>query len=149
MKDENKKNKSLKNILGNDQVFKAIGNLGLAVRGTAFALGAPTMMIAGSALGLASDVALKITAQKNALGDFDLMLSVVEINNADLDVEQQFKKMEIDQNLESLKQKIQQEISPEIKQERLRMARLLKADGISIEKIQSYTQLSLEDLLNC
>jgi signal transduction histidine kinase len=147
MKEENNKNKSFKNFLGNDKIFKAVGNLGLAVRGTAFAIGAPSMMIAGSALGLASDVALKITAQKNALGDFDLMLSLVEINTADVDVEQQFKKMELDQNLQNLKQKLQQSISPEIKQERLRIAQLMKNDGISLDKISLYTGLTNEEIM--
>jgi hypothetical protein len=146
MQDE-KKDHKIKNILGSEKVFKTIGNLGLAVRGTALALGAPTMMIAGAALGLASDVALKVTAQKNAQGDFDLMLSVVELNNASMEVEQQFKEMEIDQNLQALKQKIQDEISPEIKLERMRMAQLLKNDGISLAKISQYTNLGLEDLL--
>ncbi|MCU0447839.1 MAG: hypothetical protein MUE85_23315 [Microscillaceae bacterium] len=147
MQNEDKKSDKIKNILGSEKVFKALGNLGLAVRGTAFALGAPTMMIAGSALGLASDVALKVTAQKNAQGDFDLMLSLVEINNAHLEVEQQFKELAINQNLQALKQKLHEEVSPEIKQERLRIAQLLKNDGISLDKICFYTGLTTEDLL--
>jgi hypothetical protein len=148
MQNEESKASKIKNIIGGEKILKAMGDLGLAVRGTAFALGTPTLMIAGSALGLASDVALKVTAQKNAQGDFDLMLSLVELNNAHLAVEQQFKAFEIDQNLQALKHKLRDEPSPEIKQERLRIAQLMYTDGVSIAKIQQYTGLSLEDLVN-